>query len=224
MRFHSQLSLAVLAGLCMSYLPAESTRQVKTTTADVDISNQILPEALVRVGQSYRVVIGLERSLNTTYDRAFSVHLDHATLDEALDAVVKANPGYQWRRDKGAAVRVFNAGAPTLPRVVIRSFFVRDTNLGAVVNRLEAAPEVTTWLRENNCQLGRAYLGSTLSTPGTPNNQGQASQEPILSMSTAGRTLAENLDEAARLTGAYFWEVGQWGGDRIAVMIPGEPQ
>ena len=201
--------------LCSWYVPGQS----QPVTADITVNQKLMPDALTQIALTYKVVIGLERSLNSTYDKAFSVELHDASLKQTLDFVAKANPSYSWRRDKSGVFRVYTVDAPTLPQTVVKRFNISSKTLGETVNALEATPEVLKWLKDSGCVIsGPVLMGNVLGTPGispVPN------QELRISVSSENKTLAENLDEIAVKSGSYFWEVGQWGGNHIVITFQG---
>ena len=72
-------------------------------------------EALLKLGQQEHLPLGIDYVNLDAVEAPVRVSLEHATVAEILDAIVRQDPGYFWRLKDGVVV-VSHEGSPTGPR------------------------------------------------------------------------------------------------------------
>jgi len=125
-----------------------------------------------------------------------------STLEDALHAIVVANPQYTWAASKGV-VNVYPInGDIALLSVNIPRFEIRKAySLDYVVDQLLSVPEVQRRITKLNLTRGYVRLGmSDLSRP----DRTRVVKEPRYSFRNV--TLREALDNVARQHGTAVWE------------------
>lgn len=167
---------------------------------NVKIEGLVIDEALKRVAQTYQTVIGFEQSEPISFDQRIKVSLSHATLAEALDAIVKSDGRYSWRQESTGAIHVFIAGRNfSFPEVVLVSLDVKNLNRQAVSNLLNTRAEVVAWRQEHKCSRG----GAIVVTGAEPADSTE------VTLQTSEKTLRDNLDEIVSELGTYYWIIDQ---------------
>jgi hypothetical protein len=188
--------------------------------AHLDIHGELMPSALKHIAETYDVVIGLEFSRTWPYDGALNIHLKHASLADALDAAVKAQPRFSWQRLLGGTVRVLTADAPTPGDVRVNAFEIKNLNLSMCEYFLGQKPEVVRWLRDN---------GYVRSEPASLSALFAVDQfdKPIPEPEDAGRsftiretTFREDLNEITASFGLHFWMVYSFSNHGVSIHIP----
>ena len=121
-----------------------------------------------------------------------------ATVRQALDAIVRANPAYRWELDNGAINLLPAAGEPLLLKTRIPRFHAHGLkSISAAIDQLEQMPEV----RQRMADLGLSHGTIYFAGPVNPN------PPPAFDVTCDGLSLREVLNEVARRsTGAQYWE------------------
>jgi hypothetical protein len=96
-------------------------------TENIHIDGLLFYEAPRQVATTYRTVIGLVDTEPPPYNKLLNVRMDHATLAEKLDALVKADPRYSWQREPNGVVLVSSRNShTTLPDLFLNKFDVQN--------------------------------------------------------------------------------------------------
>jgi hypothetical protein len=181
---------------------------------DVRIEGEIITGALKRVAATYQTVIGFENSEPPPYDKDITITLDHATLAEVMDAIVKSDPRYSWQQQPTGAIRVFSREANfTLPNVVMASLRIEALGRDQTEVLLNASPEITTWMQQHQCSDLQGIVVGGIWPPDTTK----------ITLTTGGKTVRENLDEVVRSLGTYYWVVSESvteHGCRARILLP----
>jgi hypothetical protein len=201
---------------CLFYCLSASAQQVTTSQPLRDVRNDspLIGEALRQVAAAYHVVIGLEATEPPKTEPLLAIRLDQATLEDALDAVTKADPRYSWRRQSDGTVVVFAGRAQfALPDVVMNTFIVNDLTRREILDALDGSQEIGNWMRQNGCVRSEA-----INIAGRPPRDTQH-----VTLTSNGKTLRENLSIVARETGTFYWIIGRSitsEGCRIGITLP----
>jgi hypothetical protein len=199
---------------------SSDSRQTPVELADINVEGELMPSALKHIAEAYRAVIGLEYSLEAPYDRGLSIHLKHASLTTALDAVVKAQPRFSWQATPDGAIRVFTADAPTLPDVVVGTLEVKNLNLSMSEDSLDRIPEVAKWLRDNGYTRSEVVISARVFALDPSGKPLPSPEDSKLSFTIHGKTFGEDLNEIARRYGLHFWAISVYSRHRVSVRIP----
>lgn len=181
---------------------------------NIRIDGEVVAEALKQVAATYQIVIGFEDSELPSYDKDVEIALDHATLVETMDAIIKADPRYSWLQEPTGAIRVFSRKAKlTLPDVVMPSLRIDNLGRQQTEDLLNASPEIVKWMQQHRCSDLRAIVTVGIWPTDTTK----------ITLTTSGKTLRENLDEVVRSLGLYYWMIRQAATDRgcqARIMLP----
>jgi hypothetical protein len=179
----------------------------------IEIKECLMPDALRMVAKTYETVIGLENVITAPFDRTITLRLDDASLPEALDALVKADPRFEWHFGKDGSIQVYGVDTRlTLPSIVLHEFKVQNMNRKEISDLLDRQEDVQSWLRQNTCERVEIFVAPHEKT----------TDRERISFDGSGKTLHENLDQVVQGMGTYFWEIGRLTGEecRISIMLP----
>jgi hypothetical protein len=136
-------SATVLMGQ-QTTMPAPAPRTLGAIKYEGDLA-----ALLANLAQTFKVPIGLEVDPRQPKPRV-KFELREATLADVLNAIVKAEPGYQWReRDGAVEVLPVEGGSPLL-ETMINNFQVGEADEMEAINQLINSPEVQASLRALN--------------------------------------------------------------------------
>jgi hypothetical protein len=162
-----------------------------------------MSDAVRQVAQTFHVVVGFEEVITPPYDKLVTVNLSRTTVTDALNAIIRTDPRYEWRQVSDGAYRVFKKDAAgDLPDLVVKSFTVKDRSWQEISNLLDKMPEIATWLGDRHCSLG----GAIIAGPDVSQEDGKK-----ISINANGKHFSEILDEIAEEAGMYFGSVVQFG-------------
>jgi hypothetical protein len=145
-------------------------------------------------------VIGLVNTEPSPYNKALNVKMDHATLAETLDALVKADPRYSWQRESSGVVFVSSRNPhTTLPDLVMNKFNVQNLKREEISELFDSIPEISGWTKEHSCPRSEPVV-----TVGIfPEDRTR------ITLVTSGKTLRENLNEVVLELKTYYWIIGE---------------
>lgn len=163
---------------------------------------------LEKLAESFGTTIGLEA--DPQHPKSYvQIDLRDATLRDALDAIVKSEPRYQWRESDGFIEVSPLKGSSPLLNTMISKFQVSDVERVEAVRQLMHLPEVQANMREMNLNLSEF-------------NRVSAGREgERLSMSLENVTLRQALHKIVTESGGRFWfsqrSVNRDGGELISI-------
>lgn len=193
--YFAHLLVLSLALICMPTRAQEKPAQMPTK--DIALENIHLSEALPRLAQQYRTVIGFETA-DVRDDRPITIKLTHATLRQALDALVQADYRFAWQQNSDGAIHVYNLGQRlSLPDKTLNQFTADHLNWGQVWKSLRSDPDMLDWMKQNQCH----FADYVVVTGRVPVN------DHLISIDASGQSLRDVLDEVVSQLGTYYWEV-----------------
>jgi hypothetical protein len=206
------LNGSFVCALCLILLLAPSApgneQESGASRRDFDVEGLQLPDALRKLGKDYQIVVGDVIRSGPPYDRLVTVHLHDATVGDALDALVKADPRFLWRRNASGGIRVFSKDSPpNLPDVKIKHFVVNDVDSREASKLLDKLPEVARWLKANGCTRQEIFVGGSGGVQQRP-------AEKKFSLSLNKRFFWQDLEALAKASGTYSWSMVQWEADQ----------
>jgi len=163
-------------------------------------------------------MLALIAQFSSTFDTAFSFEIDpleprpnitfrviDATLDDIMNAIVKAKPTYAWRRN-GNAIELYPAGHTN------RLLETRISSLRISNTRLKEALQILLFSTEINTALANFGL---LHGP----IRGVDDQNKAVSVSADDITLRQALNQIAEAGSVRFWAFEMIGPNRDIVSI-----
>jgi len=118
-------------------------------------------------------------------------HVTDATLDDVMNAIVRAKPNYTWRRN-GNTIEIYPVGrANPLLETRISSVRISNTKLKEALQRLFYSNEVNTAIANFGLRHGPI--------------RGVEDQDKRVSVSADEITLRQGLNQIAEISGVRFW-------------------
>jgi hypothetical protein len=168
-------------------MPAPAPRTLGAIKYDGDMA-----ALLANLAQTFQVPIGLEVDPRQPKSRV-KFELREATLADVLNAIVKAEPRYQWREcDGGVEVLPVEGGSPLL-ETIISSFQLGEADEMEAINQLLNSPEVQVSLRA----LNLSHSDSVRAPAGRNGKK--------FSVSLEGVTMRQALHRIVTEGGGLFW-------------------
>jgi len=166
-------------------------------------SQRIVPQSL-RVVDYSGDMLAFIRQLPLTFNTSFSFEIDpfeprsnltfhvtDATLDDVMNAIVRAKPNYTWRRN-GNTIEIYPLGrANSLLETRIDAVRISNTKLKEALQRLFYSNEVNTAIANFGLRHGPI--------------RGVEDQDKRISVSAADITLRQGLNQIAETSGVRFW-------------------
>jgi hypothetical protein len=188
------IALAVLTTSAQQSVPIREQKQLRA----VDYAGDMLA-LLTQLPGAYDVTLGFE--IDVLEPRSYIVFgVRDATIDDLMDAIVKANPRYRWRRSESAIEVYPNQRGHSLLETKISSFRVTDVTAIEALHQLLAAPAIQSAMTSSQLQLA--------SSENLEKNLGKR-----FSMDLKDESLREALNRIATDSGLRFW-VFQTSGPR----------
>ena len=179
--------------------------------SEMNINGAAMSDAVKQVAQTYRVVIGFQEVITPPYDKLVMIHIPKANVAFALNAIVEADPRYGWRQATDGSFRVFKKeSTASLADVVVKVFNAKAQSWPELSELFDKTPEITAWLKDHKCSRGEAIVGNGV----PPQDDGKK-----ISLNADGKHFSEILDEVAKVRGAYYWSVVQFGQEPCRVSI-----
>ena len=173
--------------------------QATTETLRVIVYDGHLRALLASLADQYHVVIGVESDAQSPERIKFEAH--DVTFHQILDAMVIAEPRYQWREIDGSIEFYPTVRINPVLDTVIERFEVKDSRFAEAVDSLINLPEVKSSL---------AAMALTRNESGNrPLGVGDA-----FSLRLERVTVRQALHEIAKRSGTYFWSFRLFG-DKI---------
>lgn len=175
----------------------------------VDIRGLRMPDALRQVAVIFEVVVSMQATETTPFNKLVTLTLPNASLPEVMDALVGADPRYRWQLDKNGTIRVSSVvRAPNLADIVVRRLEFDGLYRREISELLDKRPEIRAWFRKNRCSRTEYFIGNAW-----------VDDKMKLSLSKRDRRLEESLDEIARLSRTYFWSITKLSGAGCQITI-----
>jgi len=151
---------------------------------------------LATFAEQYHVVIGFESDAQSPERIKFEAR--DVTFHQTLDAMVIAEPRYQWREIDGSIEFYPTVRINPVLDTVIQKFEVKDSHFAEAVESLISLPEVKSSLAA--MALTRNEAGSTRRGVGN-----------AFSLHLEQVTMRQVLHEMAKRSGTYFWSFRVFG-------------
>ena len=153
----------LILGFALICVPTRAQEKPAQTPAkNVTLENIHLSDALPRLAQQYRTVIGFETA-DVQDDRPITIKLTHATLRQALDALLQADNRFAWQQNADGAVHVYNVGQRvSLPDKTLDQFTADHLNWGQVWKSLRSDPDMLDWMKQNRCHFADYVVGTEI--------------------------------------------------------------
>jgi hypothetical protein len=196
-----KLVAGLLVVFCASYAPvagqkptaSSPPRQLAKIVYDGDMA-----ALLSTLAETFNVTIGLE-TLPQQPKPTVKIEASEAKLEDVLNAIVRAAPGYQWRNEDGFIDVYPQESSSPLLDTVVKDFQVINTDWLAAIESLTNLLEVQT--RMNDMRLTRRDFTSV---SGAINlNQ--------FSLSLRNVTLRRALHEITKKSSSGFWVFQRYG-------------
>lgn len=211
MRTTKALTVLVVISMLALSISAPRSQTTQSSSSESILNRKVVTRGQDRVSTTNslttvlsgaRVPGGIATVTQCAEDIGYVLTPSGPTLEDALHAIVAANPLYTWTVSDGV-VNVYPINGDlallsvNIPRLDIRNAY----SLDYVVDRLFSVPEVRRRITELNLTPGYVRLGmSDLSRP----NSTRVGKEPRYSFRNI--TLREALNNVARQHGTAVWE------------------
>jgi hypothetical protein len=171
-------------------------------------------EVVYRLAVQYHVVIGsygrIQGADHKTDNRKIDISIRNGTFGDALDAIAKADPQFEWHRSRNGAIHFVSRGARlSLMDVMVHSFDVDNPQDTDILGRLQSAPAVQRWFQKRKCPKNYSVMG--------------AGGEPIpwgnFSVHARDLPVSSILDEIAAKSRSYYWSVIQYGSEPCGIVM-----
>jgi len=163
-------------------------------------------------------MLALIKQFSSSFDTAFNFEIDplepganitfrvtDATVDDIMDAIVKAKPNYAWRRN-GKAIELYPAGRTNgLLETRINSLRISNTRLKEALEILLFSTEMNTAIANFGLRHGPV--------------RGVDDQNRAVSVSADDITLRQALNQIAETSGIRFWAFELIGPNRDIVSL-----
>jgi len=186
--------LLVVASAALGQEPARP--QATPEPLRVIVYDGQLRALLATFAEQYHVVIGFESDAQSPERIKFEAR--DVTFHQTLDAMVIAEPRYQWREIDGSIEFYPTVRINPVLDTVIQNFEVKDSRFAEAVDSLINLPEVKSSL---------AAMALTRNESGNrPRGVGNA-----FSLRVEQVTVRQALHQIAKRSGTYFWSFHVFG-------------
>lgn len=183
--------------------------QVKAATPlSIPVHNYTLKQkgntcyVLQALAEKYHVVIGVYGNIPDVDEPTFDISIKDGTLSDVFDAIVKADPQFEWYQGANGAVHFLIQGTPNpLADVTLHSFDDENPQEEEIGDRLFDAPEIQGWLHDHKCVR---YHEIVIMGAGRPKPWDQ------FSVHARDLPLSSILDEIAAKSHTYYWFAAQF--------------
>lgn len=159
-------------------------------------------EVVHSLAAKYHVVIGAYGTILGTDNKTIEISIENGTLGDALDAITKADPQFEWHRNSNGAIHFVSRSAPLpLMDVVVPSFEVDNPQGPEILDRLQSVPAVRIWFQKHKCSMNNSIMNAGGEPTPWGNFSVQARDLPVSSI----------LDEIAAKSRSYYWSFIQYG-------------
>ena len=157
---------------------------------------------LQALAEKYHVVIGVYGDVSDVDEPTFDISIKDGTLSDVFDAIVKADPRFEWYQNANGAVHFLTQGTPNpLADVTVHSFDDENPQEEEVGDRLFDVPEIRSWLQDHKCVR---YHEIVFAGAGRPQPWEQ------FSVHARDLPLSSILDEIAAKSRTYYWVAVQF--------------
>ncbi|HWW74708.1 MAG TPA: hypothetical protein VNZ44_04880 [Pyrinomonadaceae bacterium] len=171
----------------------------KVSELQAVVYNGDMANLLNRLAEAYGVVIGFEAEPGRSRP-AVNIDVRDASVQDVLDAVVRARPEYKWRQS-GDFFDVYPAeGASPLHDTTVGVFQLSASRWAEAADALLALPEV------------QSRVSALSLTRRGPSREAAASGGEVFSLHLEGAPVRTALHEMTKRSGGHFWAFRQDGG------------
>jgi hypothetical protein len=191
--------LFILHGICQGQ--TVSSNPLLQKTVSVRMQDVYAAQVLEFLADEYHIPAGIEIAASAKTKgtkKKISIHVFQASLETALDAIVKADPRYRWEVVDGVVNLLPKDGAESLLGIRVGAFQVSNLNRLETKRVIAELPEVSSKLKSLGLEPAPISLW--------PNNK----RDPLrLSIDLRNTTLRAILNEIAKKT--TFWSISRFG-------------
>jgi len=203
--------LCLLASLCFTQ---QSTDELlKQTISGFESRDEPIDQILGRLSKSYNVPIGLEKiapkAAASSEERRISVKIEKGTVQDVLDAVIRADPRYQWKEVAGVINVLPRKARNPILEIPVRSFQISNANWMDVRQAIQMTAEIKGGFE----RMGLKER-SAITVVGSGNNN-----LPKFSLDLRDTTLRGILNEILKVKGYSFWVFSRYGNRNQYVSI-----
>jgi hypothetical protein len=190
--------------LLLAVLVATPSAQVDIAPSSIQVRdffvNSMILDVVHRLAVKCHLVIGVSGTMRDADALPINIEMKNGTLGEALDAVTKADPRFEWRQSNGAILLVTRLAPLALIDVTVHSFRTHHPQSWEIPDLLQDVPEIHDWLQDHKCALG--------------NLRNKADHKPKtwprFSIHAEGLSLSSILDQIALQSRSSEWDVIQY--------------
>jgi hypothetical protein len=167
-------------------------------------------EVVYRLAAKYHVVIGVYGTIVSADNKEIDISIKHGTVGDALDAITKADPRFEWHESSNGAVHFVPRGGPlSLMDVRVRSFEIYNPQSSEILGRLNKVPEIHSWWLGRKCSPDYSVMGAG----GEPAPWGQ------FAVHASNVAVSSILDEIAAKSHSYYWSFIQYGTKPCSIVM-----
>jgi len=175
------------------------------------------PDVIYMLAVKYHVVIGVYGTLLGSDYKTIEISIKNGPLKDALNAITKADPKFEWHEGSNGAVHfVSRSATPSLMDIRVQSFDIDNSqSWDDILDRLQSVPAVHSWFLKRKCPMD----DSIMNTGGPRKLWGQ------FSVHARDLPVSSILDEIAAKSRSYYWSFVQIGTEPCAMeMVWRDPQ
>lgn len=203
--------LCVFAPLC--FTQQSTDKLLKQTISGFESTDEPIDQILGRLAKSYNVPIGLEKIAPkvavSSEERRISVKIEKGTVQDVLDAVIRADPRYQWKEVAGVINVLPRKARNPILEIPVRSFQISNANWMDVRQAIQMTAEIKGGFE----RMGLKER-SAITVVGSGNNN-----LPKFSLDLRDTTLRGILNEILKVKGYGFWVFSRYGNRNQYVSI-----
>lgn len=163
-----------------------------------------------RLAVKYHVVIGVYGTMLGADNSTINVSVKNGTLGDALDAITRADPRFEWHKSSDGAIHFVSRGAPlTLMDIRVHSFEIYNPQSLEILRRLNEVPEIHSWWMERKCSTDYSIMGTG----------GESVPWGKFSVHARDVPVSAILDEIAAKSRSYYWSFIQDGTGPCSLVI-----
>ena len=198
--------------------PAEGNPTLLREVKEFRATGAGLSASIERLATGFKVPIGLEllkAPSDSKSAKPINVVVENGTVRDVLDAIVAADPEYEWRESDYGTINVSPRNYTVwLPDVVVGKYSIRNSNRNEAISKLMKAPEVQQWLRSANVEI-RDSKGPVTSEGGKPPSAGAS----LFSITLSHASVRTVLSAILVATNSRYWTLLRYGVHREFVSV-----
>lgn len=199
--------------------PAEGNPILAKAVKEFRVTGSGISAQVEQLARRFKVPMGLELlrapSDGTSSARPISVNVENVTVRDVLDAIVAADPGYEWRQSDFGTIAVFPVShTPSLGDVVVGRYSVQNANRDQAIEELMRAPEVVRWVASAGVE--RRGFGGSLTSEGAKR---PGSTTSLFSISLSHASVRTVLNAILIASDSRYWMLYRHGSHQEFVSL-----